>query len=268
MPAPPEPAAEEQPPRRPLVSSGGENEAEDKREALPAMPPVAAPPAAVAAPLPLVGGGGGEDETPSLQRHRPVHISASAPPLASSVPLPPPLGRQSAPRRPPPPPLRAEPVVRQASAMAALQRELREAQAELAEAICRVSLADFDLFEWDIEVAGPETTPYRGGRFRFLLQFPPDYPEKQPRVRCATPIFHCNIDVNGTVCLRLPEATGAAGAEGPGRPTALSWLKALLSLLAYPVLENALVPDAAALFLSNRPQHDHQAYEWTMQYAV
>lgn len=94
-----------------------------------------------------------------------------------------------------------EAVIRMPSAMKALQTELTVLQREFNAATCRVHLADEDLFNWEVELTGPQGSPYQGGTFRFLLHFPVDYPAKMPRVRCATPIFHCNIDASGNVCL-------------------------------------------------------------------
>lgn len=93
-------------------------------------------------------------------------------------------------------------VVRSPSAMKALRTELLVLQRELeGTGACRVELMDADLFNWEVELKGPDCSPYQGGIFRFFLHFPVDYPKRMPRIRCATPIFHCNIDACGNVCL-------------------------------------------------------------------
>jgi len=300
-------------------------------------------------------------------------------------------------------------VTRQSSAMSTLLEELSRVHRELPRGTCHVELVDSDLFEWEVSLQGPAHSPYRLGTFRFLLKFPPDYPTHMPRIRCATPVYHCNIDMNGTVCLgpfdenglspkafasklELPAETfrtkvvvliiGARGlrnadaigksdpycvCEVPGKPwarfetsvvqdnlnptwneeyvfndyirgdtfdffvwdsddtndveaepellgkttlispqffpngfegdlnmsdagkgvraslrvkvtvieppkvtgrtTALDIIKALLSLLALPVVDNALVPSVARLFQTNRREHDRIAQEWTVRYA-
>lgn len=93
------------------------------------------------------------------------------------------------------------PIVRQPTAIKALQLELQLLRRELADGSCRVELVDCDLFAWEVSLAGPLGTPYYRGNFRFLFHFPHDYPTRPPRIRCITPMFHCNIDQNGTVCL-------------------------------------------------------------------
>lgn len=302
------------------------------------------------------------------------------------------------------------PVIRQRSAMSSLLEEFNRVQRELPQETCKVELVDSDIFEWEISLQGPPHSPYRLGTFRFILKFPPDYPTRMPRIRCATPVYHCNIDLNGTVCLgpfdenglspkafaiddselqfesfrtkvviliigarglrnadsigksdpycacevpgkpwarfetnviqddlnpqwneehvihdyvrgdaldfsvwdsddgnfvdQEPELLGKTtlfsqqffpnGFEGDlgmsdagksvraslrikvtvieppkrtGRTTALDIIKALLSLLSLPVVDNALVPSVARLFQTNRREHDRMAQEWTLMYA-
>merc|ERR1711953_1334212 len=122
------------------------------------------------------------------------------------------------------------------------------------------------------------------------LKFPIDYActDKVPGIRCFTPAFHCNIDQNGTVCWggliaaharkdgqhiepKIQKDSGGyqgCRATGQNRATAFDVVKAILSLLALPVPENALVPSVAKLFMEDRRQHDSIARTWTLRYAV
>lgn len=93
------------------------------------------------------------------------------------------------------------PAVRLPTAMKALQTELNVLQRELDESTCKIELVDSDLFNWEVALRGPDGSPYQRGIFRFLLYFPADYPRRMPRIRCATPVYHCNIDQSGSVCL-------------------------------------------------------------------
>ncbi|KAH6938834.1 hypothetical protein HPB50_013472 [Hyalomma asiaticum] len=57
-------------------------------------------------------------------------------------------------------------------------------------------------------VLGPEDTPYEGGFFHFLIQCPPDYPIKPPRVRLMNTDggrvrFNPNLYACGKVCLSI-----------------------------------------------------------------
>merc|ERR1712061_137450 len=109
-----------------------------------------------------------------------------------------------------------------------------------------------------------------GGYFRFMFKFPPEYPVRPPHIRCATPMFHCNIDQNGTVCLgELSEPQPSENKESvpPRTGSALRTLEAILSLLTLPFPEQALVSSVAKLFLSDRRKHDRIAREWTVKHA-
>ncbi|PIK52451.1 putative ubiquitin-conjugating enzyme E2 Z [Apostichopus japonicus] len=57
-------------------------------------------------------------------------------------------------------------------------------------------------------VTGPFDTPYEGGFFHFMIRFPPDYPNKPPRVKLLTTgnnsvRFNPNLYHSGKVCLSI-----------------------------------------------------------------
>jgi len=85
-----------------------------------------------------------------------------------------------------------------------------------------------NLFEWCAEIVGPPDTPYQGGIFKFDVTFSSRYPYRPPKVQstfhisllckikqilvnihlfasfqivCKTRIYHCNINVEGKICL-------------------------------------------------------------------
>ena len=57
-----------------------------------------------------------------------------------------------------------------------------------------------DVFQWKLTFA-PPNEPYNGGTFLVSVSFPSTYPFDAPRVRFVTPIYHCNINSDGHICL-------------------------------------------------------------------
>ena len=55
-------------------------------------------------------------------------------------------------------------------------------------------LNDNDFFKWQITLEGPKDTPYKGGSFILIAEFPEDYPNHGPTVVFRTPIYHVNIN--------------------------------------------------------------------------
>jgi ubiquitin-conjugating enzyme E2 D/E len=66
-----------------------------------------------------------------------------------------------------------------------------------------VHITEDDFMVWKISLPGPMGTPYEGGVWTLLVQFPADYPFKPPRVRFLTPIYHCNVNNDGGICLDI-----------------------------------------------------------------
>ena len=119
-----------------------------------------------------------------------------------------------------------------------------------------------DLFDWIATIMGPEGTPYHGGIFFLRINFPSDYPFKAPKIAFTTPIYHCNVNKSGGICLDI--------LKGQWSP-ALTISKVLLSitsLLSDPNPDDPLMPEIAKLYKSNKAKHDVNARESTMKYAM
>ena len=118
-----------------------------------------------------------------------------------------------------------------------------------------------DITEWRATITGPSATPYAGGLFSLSINFPKDYPFKPPHVKFITPIYHCNVNNRGAICLDI--------LKGEWSP-ALTISKVLLSicsLLADPNPDDPLVGEIARLYKKRRVEHDSKAREWTIQHA-
>ena len=67
---------------------------------------------------------------------------------------------------------------------------------------CQISLKNGEsLKEWTVIMNGPtiDDSPYFGGEFEILIEFPDQYPACPPIITFVTKIFHLNIDANRKV---------------------------------------------------------------------
>ena len=59
------------------------------------------------------------------------------------------------------------------------------------------------LYRWKAVIFGPDDTEWEGGIFRLILEFTEDYPNKPPKVKFLTKMFHPNIYNDGSICLDI-----------------------------------------------------------------
>lgn len=67
----------------------------------------------------------------------------------------------------------------------------------------RVSFPDPDNLMHLALVLTPQEGYYAAASFHFTIDVPDDYPHKPPKVKCATMVYHPNIDLQGNVCLNI-----------------------------------------------------------------
>ena len=76
-----------------------------------------------------------------------------------------------------------------------------------------VGLPELDNFQkWRITLLGPPDTPYKGGIFSLILNFPDNYPINPPKVKFITPIYHVNVKsrrntINNEDDIGIPDLT-------------------------------------------------------------
>ena len=121
---------------------------------------------------------------------------------------------------------------------------------------------DNDMYKWQATIIGPEGSPYNGGIFILTIDFPTDYPFKPPHIAFVTPIYHCNVNSNGSICLDILKDKWSP---------ALTISKVLLSICS--LMDDAnpndpLVPSIADLLVKDKVQHDTNARDMTMRYAM
>jgi len=60
-----------------------------------------------------------------------------------------------------------------------------------------------DVTFWRVLLEGPPGSPFVGGVFSVAVTIPSDYPFKPPKIQFETPIYHCNINSNGAICMDI-----------------------------------------------------------------
>jgi len=126
---------------------------------------------------------------------------------------------------------------------------------------CSAGPVDDDLSTWQGIIIGPEGTPYVGGVFKLEIIFPSDYPYKAPKVTFTTPIYHCNINRAGNICLDILKDKWSPVL------TIGKVLLSICSLLSDPNPDDPLAPEIAEVFKNDRAKHDETAAAYTARYA-
>ncbi|KAG2320440.1 hypothetical protein Bca52824_013653 [Brassica carinata] len=118
-----------------------------------------------------------------------------------------------------------------------------------------------NLFKWNAMIQGPDGTPYARGMFSINIKFPKNYPFTAPKFTFKTPIYHPNINSQGSICLDILNDKWSPPL------TVENVLLSITSLLADPNPDDPLVAEIGNLFKSNKFQFNQTAREWTERHA-
>jgi len=144
-----------------------------------------------------------------------------------------------------------------------IRKELKEFNENPLENCAAGPLSDEDIQTWQAAFLGPSNSPYEGGIFFLSIKFPNDYPFNPPDVKFVTPVYHCNINDSGFICLDIIKSH-----EWSPALTISSLLISIISLLTDPNPDSPLKGDIANLYNSDRKEHDKHAREQTKKYAM
>lgn len=65
-----------------------------------------------------------------------------------------------------------------------------------------------NIYAWTIWFTGPEGSPYAGGQYRAVMNFPRDFPMSPPDFRITSSFWHPNVYSNGRFCISILHAPG------------------------------------------------------------
>eukprot|EP01111_Echinosteliopsis_oligospora_P012264 TRINITY_DN417_c0_g1_i1.p1 TRINITY_DN417_c0_g1~~TRINITY_DN417_c0_g1_i1.p1 ORF type:complete len:167 (-),score=44.86 TRINITY_DN417_c0_g1_i1:52-552(-) len=140
-----------------------------------------------------------------------------------------------------------------------LKKQLKELAKHPVEGFSAGLADDSNIFEWEVVLVGPADTAYEGGLFRAKLIFTTDYPNKPPKMKFETEMWHPNIYTDGTVCISIlhdpgEDKYGYEKASERWLPihTVESILVSVISMLASPNDESPANIDAAKEWRENR----------------
>ena len=118
-----------------------------------------------------------------------------------------------------------------------------------------------NLFHWEGVLTGPQDSLYSKGFFRFVIEFPKDYPMSAPKVEFLTKIFHPNISLKGDVCVDILKNRWSSVF------TVSKIMLSIASLLTDPNPESALNGESARLYITDRQEYNRIVRKWVQLYA-
>ncbi|XP_033627484.1 ubiquitin-conjugating enzyme E2 G1-like [Asterias rubens] len=90
-----------------------------------------------------------------------------------------------------------------------LKKQLQEFESKGGTDGFSAGLSDDDnLFRWEVIVYGPSETFFEGGFFKAELVFPENFPNRPPKMKFLTDMWHPNIAKNGDVCISILHEPG------------------------------------------------------------
>mmetsp|Transcript_853 Transcript_853/g.1131 ORF Transcript_853/g.1131 Transcript_853/m.1131 type:complete len:148 (-) Transcript_853:1124-1567(-) len=142
-----------------------------------------------------------------------------------------------------------------------LMKERAKLEKEPLSFVTEIDTVNNDIFKWNVTMIGPSDSPYSGGKFVVRLEFPTQYPFKQPHLVFETKVYH------PSVMLETGEVCGAVlGAWGPTL-NAEHCLLTLFSLLQDPQPDHPLEDEIAQQLAKKPKEFEKAAKKYTKEFA-
>jgi len=143
-----------------------------------------------------------------------------------------------------------------------LKKEIRDIISNPPPGITAGPKSDKNIFERVATITGPADTPFEGGIFSLNIIFKNTYPYRPPVITFITPIYHCNINHKGDICIDILKDNWSPSL------TIDKVLLSISSLMASPNPDDPLIPEIANLYKNNRPEYNRRAKEHTRKNAI
>nr|VDD07575.1 unnamed protein product [Brassica rapa] len=111
---------------------------------------------------------------------------------------------------------------------------------------------DNNIMLWNAVIFGPDDSPWDGGTFKLSLQFSEDYPNKPPRVRFVSRMFHPNIYLDGRICLDILQNQWTPVYD------CAAILISIQSLLCDPNTNSYVNSEAALMYSENKREYNRR----------
>mmetsp|Transcript_10156 Transcript_10156/g.15194 ORF Transcript_10156/g.15194 Transcript_10156/m.15194 type:complete len:176 (+) Transcript_10156:108-635(+) len=111
-------------------------------------------------------------------------------------------------------------------------------------------------FVWNAILFGPDDTAWEGGVFRLEIVFTEEYPNKPPKVKFITKMFHPNIYEDGKICLDILDNQWSPLMNVTGILTSIQ------SLLTDPNPDSPANTTASRLFVENPVEYAYKVMRY------
>eukprot|EP01108_Squamamoeba_japonica_P008488 TRINITY_DN756_c0_g1_i1.p2 TRINITY_DN756_c0_g1~~TRINITY_DN756_c0_g1_i1.p2 ORF type:complete len:189 (-),score=75.04 TRINITY_DN756_c0_g1_i1:28-549(-) len=112
-----------------------------------------------------------------------------------------------------------------------------------------------NILQWNAVIFGPDDTPWEDGTFKLTLEFSEEYPNKAPKVKFASKMFHPNVYADGSICLDILQNQWSPIYD------IAAILTSIQSLLCDPNPNSPANSEAARLYEENKREYERRVKE-------